>query len=72
MHLAEKDARDEFARLELKWKELEQKAVPFADAMKEAAEEAELRAKEVASGALDSAATELKSGYDKLQAFLKK
>lgn len=71
MHLAGKDAKDEFSRLEVKWKELEQKAEPLADAAKEAAEEAQAQAKSVASAALDVAARELKSGYEKLQAFLK-
>jgi predicted nuclease with TOPRIM domain len=71
MHLAGKDAKDEYARLEAKWKELEEKAEPLAEAAKEAARDAEAQAKSVASTALDTAARELKSGYEKLQAFLR-
>lgn len=71
MHLAEKDARDEFERLEEKWKDLEREAEPLSGAVRDAAESAESQAKSLTSAALEVAARDLKSGYDKLQGLLK-
>jgi len=63
MHLGSKDAADEWAKLEAKWRDFKATKMP---PMKEAA-------KETADGlgsALDHAADELKKGYEKLRKLL--
>ncbi len=70
MHLAEKDAQDEWHVLEQKWKGIERRAEPLSGAIKEAATSAKDEAKNVASAALDVAARELKQGYEKLRGLL--
>ena len=70
MHLAEKDAQDEFAKLEEKWKEIEQHTEPLKGAVTEAAGAAGEQAKKVAGAAGEVAARELKDGYEKLRKLL--
>ena len=70
MHLAGKDAQDEWQRLEAKWQELEDRAEPLTGAVKEAADSAGSEAKKVAGAAMDVAAREIKSGYEKLRGLL--
>ena len=59
IHLAGKDAQDEWDALEQKWNELNAEAKPVTDAAGETA-------KNVGS-ALDLVADELKAGYDRIR-----
>ena len=70
MHLAKKDARDEWDKLDSKWKDVEQKAQPLTGAVQDAASTAGKQAKNVTGAALDLAARELKAGYEKLRKLL--
>ena len=67
MHLAGKDAQDEWDRLERKWKEVEAWAEPLTSASKKAARAAGEEARKVTGAAMDVAAREIKHGYDKLR-----
>lgn len=70
MHLAEKDAQDEWVKLEGKWKEIEQHAEPLKGAVTEAAGAAGDQAKNVANAASEVAAREIKDGYAKIRKLL--
>lgn len=69
-HLGSKEARDQWEKLEEKWKELEEWGEPFTSATREAASNAGDHAKKVTGAALDLAAREIKAGYQKLRALL--
>ena len=66
MHLGGKEAREQFEALEEKWKEVETRAEPLTGAVKEASTAAGEQAKKVTAAALDLAASEISSGYEKL------
>lgn len=70
MHLASKDARDEWEKLEGTWAELEDRAEPLTGAVKEAAATTGEQAKKVTGAALDLAAREISTGYEKLRKLL--
>lgn len=70
MHLGSKDARDQWEKLEDKWKEVEEWAEPLTSATREAASTAGEQAKKITGAALDVAAREIKSGYQKLRKML--
>jgi uncharacterized protein YjbJ (UPF0337 family) len=70
MHLAGKDAQDEWEKLEAKWQDIESRAEPLSGAVKDAAGTAGDEAKKIAGAAMDVAARELKSGYEKFRGLL--
>lgn len=70
MHLAGKEAQDQFADLEKKWSEVESRVEPLSGAVKEASSAAGEQAKKVTGAALDVAAREISSGYEKLRKLL--
>ena len=70
MHLAGKEAQDQFAILEEKWEALENRAEPLTGAVKEAAATAGDQARKVTGAALDLTVNELRGGYKKLRAML--
>ena len=70
MHLAQADAKDEWAKLEAQWKEVEKRTEPLAGAVKEGAEAVGDQAKNVAEAASEVAARELKEGYERLRKLL--
>ena len=70
MHLAGKEAQDQFADLEKKWSEVERRVEPLSGAVKEASSAAGEQAKKVTGAALDVAAREISSGYEKLRKLL--
>jgi len=70
MHLAEKDAQDEWDKLEKKFTDVRKHAEPLSGAVTEAAAAAGEQAKNVAAAAKDLAARELKVGYEKLRKLL--
>ncbi|NNC90134.1 MAG: hypothetical protein HKN82_16880 [Akkermansiaceae bacterium] len=70
VHLAGKEAQAEWERLEGRWHEIEERAEPLTGAVKEAAGEAGDQARKVTGAAIDVAAKELKSGYEKLRKLL--
>ena len=70
MHLGSKEARDQFDALEEKWKEVGARAEPLTGAVKEASTAAGEQAKKVTAAALDLAASEISSGYEKLRKML--
>ncbi len=70
MHLGGKEAEDEWAKLETRWEELQNKVQPLSGAVKEAAESSGEQAKKVATAALDLTARELNEGYQKLRKLL--
>ena len=69
-HLGSKEAQDEWARLEERWDDFEQKAQPLTGAVKDAASAVGDEAKKVAIAALDVTARELDEGYKKLRRLL--
>ena len=70
MHLAQADAKDEWTKLESKWKQVEQRAEPLTGAVKESAEAAGEHAKKVTGATLDVVMRELNDGYTKLRKLL--
>ena len=88
MHLAGKDAQDEWEKLEQRWKEVEEWAEPLTTATKEAADKASEaaksaaehaaeagkqaghEAKKVTAAAMDVAAREIQSAYEKFRRML--
>lgn len=70
VHLGEKEAQEQWERLEEKWRELEAWGEPFTSATKEAAGAAGGHAKKVTGAALDVAVREISSGYQKLRKML--
>lgn len=70
LHLGGKEARAQWDRLEAKWHEVEEWGEPLTSATKEAATSAGQQAKKVTAAALDVAAREIRSGYDKLRRLL--
>jgi hypothetical protein len=70
LHLAGKEAKDQFAVMEEKWEVLENRAEPLTGAIKEAASEAGDQARKVTGAALDVAVREITSGYEKLRSLL--
>lgn len=70
MHLAGKEARDQFADLEKKWAEIEPRTEPLGRAVKEASSAAGEQARKVTAAAMDVAAREISSGYQKLRKLL--
>jgi hypothetical protein len=70
MHLAQADAKDEWAKLETKWQDVEKRTEPLAGAVKEGADAVGEQAKNVAGAASELAARELKDGYEKLRKLL--
>lgn len=67
MHLASKDAQDQWEQLEETWQGVQQRAEPLTSATKEAASAAGEQAKKVTGAALDVAAREIAAGYEKLR-----
>ena len=70
LHLGGKEAREQFDALEEKWREVEARAEPLTGAVKEATTTAGDQAKKVTAAALDLAASEISSGYEKLRKML--
>ena len=70
MHLGSKEAREQWDRLEEKWHQLEDWGEPLTTATKEAAGTAGEQAKKVTGAAMDLAAREIRSGYQKLRKLL--
>ena len=70
MHLAKKDAQDEWDKLEAKFDKAQKLTEPLSGAVAEAAETAGEQTKNVASAAKEVAARELKEGYEKLRKLL--
>jgi hypothetical protein len=70
MHLGGKEARDQWEKLEEKWHEIEECCEPLTSATKEAASSAGEQARKVTGAAMDLAAREIKSGYQKLRKLL--
>ncbi|NIP92753.1 MAG: hypothetical protein GWO24_04510 [Akkermansiaceae bacterium] len=70
MHLGSQEAKEQWDRLEEKWRELGDWGEPLTSAAKEAAETAGDQAKKVTGAALDLAAREIRSGYEKLRKLL--
>jgi hypothetical protein len=70
MHLAGKEARDQFEDLEKKWTEIESRAEPLSAAVKDASSAAGGQARKVTAAAMDVAAREISSGYEKLRKLL--
>jgi hypothetical protein len=70
MHLGGKEAREQWEHLEEKWHELEAWGEPLTSATKQAASSAGEQAKKVTGAAMDLAAREIKSGYQKLRNLL--
>ena len=70
MHLAGKEAQDQFAQVEEKWKEVEHRAEPLTGAVKEATSTVGEQARKVTAAAMDLAAREIKDGYEKLRKLL--
>jgi hypothetical protein len=71
MHLGSKEARDQWEKLEEKWHEFEQRGEPLTSATKEAVGTVGEQAKKVTGAAMDLAAREIKSGYQKLRDLLR-
>ncbi len=70
MHLGGKEAQDQWEKLEEKWHDLEDWGEPLTSATKEAAGAAGEQAKKVTGAAMDLAAREIRSGYQKLRTLL--
>jgi len=70
IHLAGKEAEDQWEKLEEKWRELEHWGEPLTSATKEAAGTAGEQMKKVTGAAMDLAAREIRSGYQKLRKLL--
>ena len=70
LHLGSREAREQWEHLEEKWQELEDWGEPLTSATKEAAETAGEQAKKVTGAAMDLAAREIRSGYQKLRKLL--
>lgn len=70
MHLGSKEAREQWEMLEKKWHEVEAWGEPLTSATKEAATSAGEQVKKVTGAAMDLAAREIKSGYQKLRKLL--
>ena len=71
MHLASKDAQDQWEALEQKWGEIKERGEPLTSAAKEAAGSAGEQAKKVTGAALDLMAREISAGYEKLRGLLR-
>ncbi len=69
MHLASKEAQDQWAQLEETWQGVQERAEPLSSATREAASAAGEQAKKVTGAALDVAAREIAAGYEKLRKF---
>lgn len=67
LHLAGREARDEWEKLETRWEEVEGKLQPLSGAVHEAAGAAGEHARKVAGAALDVVAGELHAGYARLR-----
>lgn len=70
IHLAGKEAQEQWDKLENKWHELEHWGEPLTSATKEAAGTAGDQMKKVTGAAMDLAAREIRSGYQKLRKLL--
>ena len=71
MHLASKDAQDQWDVLEKKWDELMERGEPLTSATTEAVDNAGEQAKKVTGAALDVVAREIAAGYEKLRGLLR-
>ncbi len=67
IHLAGREAKDEWERLEKEWEDMQESLEPLKEAVEEAASSAGEQAEKVKAVAVEVAPDKLKNGYEKLR-----